>query len=371
MPKPRPPFLHSERTRHGALVWYVRKHHGARIRLRAVYDTPEFWQEYRAALEGAAVSAPAKKPKAHSLRWAVDRYRHSSAWAGLSQATRKQRENIFKRVLATAGNTPLAEIDGQAIRDGRERRAATPHSANNFVKAMRSLFAWCLEERLVTANPTVGVKMLTGDNDADGFHTWTQEELDRFEAYWKIGTRERLAFDLLLYTGLRRGDAVRVGRQHVQQGVITLRTEKHRRGKAGEVIAVPILPPLAASLAAAPTGDLTFLVNDRGQPWVKESFGNWFRDVCGEANCPGSAHGLRKAGATRAAERGATERQLMAIFGWTTGRMAQHYTHSADRKRLAHDAAHLLMPVQAQNKKRPHLGAGAGAKRKLPGKTGA
>ena len=72
----------------------------------------------------------------------------------------------------------------------------------------------------------------------NGFHTWTQEELDRFEAHWPTGTRERLAFDLLLYTGLRRGDAVRVGLQHVRDGVITIRTEKHRKGKAGELITV-------------------------------------------------------------------------------------------------------------------------------------
>jgi integrase len=201
---------------------------------------------------------------------------------------------------------------------------------------------------------------LAGPNDADGFHTWTQEELDRFEARWSIGTRQRLAFDVLLYTGLRRGDAVRVGRQHIRDGVITLRTEKHRMGKAGEQVSIPILPPLAASIAATPIGDLTYLVTEAGQPWVKESFGNWFRDACRAAGCPGSAHGLRKAGATRAAERGASERQLMAIFGWTTGKMAQHYTHSADRARLARDAAQLLLPAQAKNEKVPHLTQGEG-----------
>jgi len=180
-----------------------------------------------------------------------------------------------------------------------------------------------------------------------------------------------MAFDLLLYSGLRRGDAVRVGLQHVRDGVITLRTEKHRMGKAGEQITIPILPPLAASIAATQTGDLTYLVSETGQPWVKESFGNWFRDVCRKAKCPGSAHGLRKAGATRAAERGASERQLMAIFGWTTGKQATHYTRAADRARLAHDAAQLLMlPARATNEKRPHLGSGAGAKAKRSTKPG-
>jgi len=214
---------------------------------------------------------------------------------------------------------------------------------------MRGLFAWAVEERLVTSDPTKGVKLLAGPNDADGFHTWTEDELNRFETHWPVGTRERLAYDLLLLTGLRRGDAVRVGLQHVRDEVISIRTEKHRRGKAGELIVIPILPPLAASIAATTTGALTFLVNERGQPWQKESFGNWFRHVCRAAGCPGSAHGLRKAGATRAAEHGATERQLMALFGWSSAKMAQHYTRAADRSRLARDAARLLLEEHPGN----------------------
>jgi integrase len=213
----------------------------------------------------------AKQPKTNSLKWALDRYRHSSAWAALSPATRRARENIIGHIIKTAGDVPLREITSETIRAGRERRLATPHQANAFLKTMRGFFAWAVEEKHVAVDATVGVKMLAGPNDENGFHTWTQEELDRFEARWPIGTRERLAFDLLLYTGLRRGDAVRVGLQHIRDGVISIRTEKHRKGKAGELITIPILSPLAASIAATKTGDLTYLVNERGQPWIKEA----------------------------------------------------------------------------------------------------
>lgn len=369
MPRPRPPYLNREETRHGTHVWYVRRRHGQRVRLRAEYGSESFWAEYRAAIEGSP--APSKPVKAHTLAWALERYRNSSAWAGLSNATRRQRENIYRSVVKTAGDELVRDITTATVRAGRERRKDTPHAANNFLKAMRGFFAWATDEGLVTIDPTKGVKKLSGPNEADGFHTWTQEELDRFEAHWPIGTRERLAFDLLLYTGLRRGDAVRVGRQHVRDGVISIRTEKGHRGKPGEQVSVPILPPLAASLAASKTGDLSFLVTERGTPFVKESFGTWFSDACRNAGCPGSAHGLRKAGATRAAEHGATERQLMAIYGWRTGKMAQHYTRAADRKRLAHDAAQLLLPAQGANEKRPHLASGAGASGKQQGKSGA
>lgn len=369
MPRPRPAHLHREETRHGAAVWYVRKGHGPRIRIKGGYGSEEFWAEYRAALEGAP--KPSKGTKANTLAWAVDRYRNSSSWGSLSNATRRQRENIYRATMKTAGDVPLKAITTETIRTGRERRAATPHSANNFLKAMRAFFAWAVEEALIAADPTKGVKLLAGANDADGFHVWTQAELDRFEARWPVGTRERLAFDLLLYTGLRRGDAVRIGRQHERDGWLTIRTEKHRKGKPGEQISIPILAPLAASLAATKTGDLTYLVTEHGRPWVKESFGNWFREACRQAGVPGAAHGLRKAGAARAAERGATERQLMAIFGWSTGKMAQHYTRTADRTRLARDAAQFLLPDQSENKKVPHLTPSAGVSGNVRNKSGA
>lgn len=362
MPRKRLPYLHHEKNRHGVRVWYFRRGNGPRIRLCAPYDSAEFKAEYDAALRGETASPI--KVSANTLRWAIDLYRHSSAWASLSNATRRQRENIFRQIIATAGNDPLSASNEQAIREGQERRALTPHAANNFLKTMRGLFQWAAKQKIVVTDPTIGLALLRGPNDQIGFHTWTEAELERFEATWPIGTRERLAFDLLLYTGLRRGDAVRVGRQHVRDGLITIRAEK-----TGDELFLPILPPLAESIAATQTGDLAFLVTTHGEPWVKESFGNWFGEVCRAAGCPGSAHGLRKAGATRAAERGATENQLMALYGWDSPRMAAHYTRAASKKRLAAVTAGMLLSERETNSIPPHLKSGAANKAKRPSKS--
>jgi len=107
-----------------------------------------------------------------------------------------------------------------------------------------------------------------------------EEEIARYEARWSLGTRERLSLDLLLYTGLARGDVVRLGKQHVSNGVITFHMEKNR-GDDGYVYP-PVLPPLATSIAATKTGDLIYLVSTLGTPYTKESFGNWFREKCTE-----------------------------------------------------------------------------------------
>jgi integrase len=103
---------------------------------------------------------------------------------------------------------------------------------------------------------------------------WTEEHVEAYDRRLSIGTRQRVWLDVLLYTGLRRGDAFRFGRQHVRDGVGTLKT-----GKSGFTVTVtlPILPVLAQTLAAGPCDDLTFIAGERGQPFTKESFGTAFR----------------------------------------------------------------------------------------------
>jgi integrase len=288
-------------------------------------------------------------PKPHTLAWAIAQYRTNTAWTTLSHSTRRHRERIFEAVLRSAGAASLSQIGVEEIRDGRERRAHTPHAANDFLKAMRGFFAWAVEAGLSKENPTKAVRLLRGPNDDLGFHTWTEEEVAKFESRWPTGTRQRLALDLLLYTGLRRGDVCRVGQAHVTDGVIDIRTEKGTSNGRSQQVFIPILSCLQTSLEAVGAGDPTFILNEYGKPFTKESFGNFFTKACKAAKVPGRAHGLRKIGATRAAENGATERELMAIFGWTTSKMATHYTRTADRKRLALRATELLKRPEGQS----------------------
>jgi integrase len=336
MPRQRPPHLVKQTTRHGKPVWYVRVGHGPRVRLKSPYGSPEFGADYQAAIRGEKAASEPRKPGAGTLRWLWNQHLNSSAWASLGRATQRQRINIMTRVLEDAGAMPLADMTRAHILDGRERRKATPSQANNFLNTMRSLFRWAKDSELVAADPTEDVKIVSRPRTG-GFKVWSEDEIERFEAHWPIGTRERLALDLLLYTGLRRGDVVRLGRQHVRDGVFRIRTEK-----GGVEVVAPILPPLARSIEATKTGDLTYIIGERGRPMVKEAFGIWFRRACNAAGCPGSAHGLRKAGATRAAENGATVAQLRALFGWRDDQMPSLYTRSADTAKLAMKAASKL-----------------------------
>lgn len=335
MPRPRPLHLQREKTRHGKVVWYARVGQGPRTRLRAPYGTPAFQAEYEAAISGKPI-AEAPKAVGGSVKWLIGRYRKECPeWLAYSPATRRQRENIFRQVTASAGRQPIAALTREKVVQGRDRRAATPAQARHFLDTLRGLFRWALEAGHAKSDPTDGVKS-PKKRKGRGFPPWTEEEVDLYYARWPLGTKERVWIDVIQYTGLRRGDAVQLGRQHVRNGIATLRTEK-----SGEVVTVtlPILPTLQATLDAGPCADLAFICGTRGEPLTKESFGNAFREAVRDAGVhKKSAHGLRKIGAIRAAEAGATVNELEAIFGWEGGRMASLYTKEASRSRLSKSA---------------------------------
>ena len=339
MPKQRPRHLVRELSRHGKPVWYCRRN-GRRIRLRSAYGTPEFEAEFQTALAGQPAPPPKGSP-AGTLAWLIDRYRETAAWQQeLSAATRRQRENIFLHVIAKAGDVPASAVTAEKIAAARNERAVkTPAQARNFLDAMRGLFRWAHEARLVRTDPTAGVKNPKRKAGA-GFAPWTEDDVAAYERRWPIGTRQRVWLDVLLYTGLRRGDAVRLGRQHVRDGMATLQTEK---SQGTVTVNLPILAVLADTLAAGPCGDLTFICGASGRPMTKESFGNDFACACRAAGLKGkSAHGVRKIAATRCANAGATVAELEAIFGWRGGAMASLYTREADRLRLAKSGMHKL-----------------------------
>jgi len=348
MPRPRPPHLQHEKTRHGKYVWVVRVGKGPRTRIKAAYGTDEFKAEYDAAIAGKPLSGKASPAKA-SLQWLWNSYRETSAWTDLALSTRKQRENIMLHVLASSGTKPYAAIGPQNIQDGLDKRSKTPAAARNFLDTMQGLFRWAKKRKHVKTDPTAD-----GDIDApkrkksNGFPAWTREDVEAYRRRWPLGTRQYVWLDVLLYTGPRRGDAAIIGRQHEkdirnEDGSVT-RVVQWKTEKGGEIttVTIPILAPLRRTLDTGPTGDLTWICGARGLPFTKESFGNAFSEAARMAGVKKSAHGVRKIAATLAAENGATVHELMALFGWTTIAQAEVYTREASRARLSAGAAHKL-----------------------------
>jgi hypothetical protein len=135
----------------------------------------------------------------------------------------------------------------------------------------------------------------------------------------------------------RAGDAARVGPPDVVDGSIVLDT-----AKTGQGVSIRILPPLARSIQATPTGISSFVAREDGLPMVKEGFGNWFGEACRAAGVSGSAHGLRKALAVKLAESGAADREIAAILG---NNMAAFYARKASVAKLSDAALERLFPT--------------------------
>jgi integrase len=198
---------------------------------------------------------------------------------------------------------------------------------------LRSLCQFAVRRGWLRADPTASIKRRA--IKGDGFHTWTDDEIAQFEAHHPIGTKPRLALALLLYTAQRRSDVVRMGRQHIRDGVLTVKQEK-----TGVELAIPVHPELRTILDATPTKHLTFLVTATGKPYGGNAFSEQFRKWCDAAGLPQCCkpHGLRKAACRRLAEAGCSANEIMSISGHTTMKEIVRYTVAADQARLARNA---------------------------------
>ena len=345
-------YVHEDVDRHGNVRVYFWRKGQRKVRMREAPGSPEFAETYKRLLgrsEAGELATP-DAGRSDTLRWLCTQYFASAEFRRLDPQTQRTRQGILEHILAepvapgareTFSGFPVGRLSSKAVSVLRDRKAELPGSADNRVKAMRRLFAWAKEQELVTSNPALDVRYVSGTTT--GHHTWSIDEVEQFEAHHPIGTKARLALSLLLYTGVRRSDVVLLGRQHVRDGWLKF-TQQKGRNRRPITVEIPVLDVLKDVLDRSPTGDLTFLVTEYGRPFAVAGFGNKFRQWCDEAELSQcSAHGLRKAGATIAAENGATSHQLMSIFGWLTLQQAERYTRGAERKRLAGEAMNLLV----------------------------
>jgi len=342
------PYLSHETDRHGNQKWYVRRH-GKRIRVQGEPRSVEFLESYAEGLRALefrteATSSRPKRPiapAAGTLSWLLLEYYQSAEFKNLDDSTQHARKLILQKYQQKGGHLPYKPLKARNLRKERDLMSDRPAAANGFVKAMRQVFKWAIEMEHAEYNPAADVPYLESNNP-EGFHAWTLEEIEQFEGKFPIGTKQRLAIALLLYTGVRRSDVIKLGPQMVQQvatedyagPALHFREWKGRKRILKERF-IPVLPELQRILDATPSGHLTYLVTDHGKPYSHGGFGNWFGRQCRLAGLTGcSAHGLRKAGATIAANNGATEYQLMAVFGWSSPKQAAVYTRQANRKKL-------------------------------------
>ena len=163
-------------------------------------------------------------------------------------------------------------------------KAATPFAQRNFLNTLRAMFKWAAKEGRIPDDPTLGVtreKVKT-----TGYKTWSEDQIARFEATASDRHQGATRLRALLYTGQRRSDVVKIGRQHVHNGVLTIDQGKTEGGEEAH-LEIPVHPKLREIIDATPTvGVKTFLVTHFGKPYSAPGFGNWFRELAIKPNVP-------------------------------------------------------------------------------------
>jgi integrase len=329
-------YVNEYRDRHGVVRRYFRRPEQPAIALPGAPGSREFMEVYNAALAQLRVREIGKdRSVPGTINAAIAAYYTHNKFLALADSTRKMRRAVLERFRADHGGKRIATLAREHVVAilGKQK----PFAAHNYLKALRGLMEFAAAIGLRKDDPTAGIERVKAK--AGRIHTWTEAEIAQFEVKHPIGSRARLAMGLLLYTGQRRSDVIRMGPQHIRDGILFVRQQKTSMAKADEVLEIPIHPELARIIAASKGGNLSFLVTGYGAAFTSAGFGNLFRQWCDEANlhqC--SAHGLRKAACRRLAEAGCTAPQIAAISGHKTLAEVQRYIAAADQARLARQA---------------------------------
>jgi len=317
-----------------------------RVRFRkgrfAVYLTGTPWSEsfmrqYAAAVDGTktpTVAIGAERTRPGTINALIASY-YTLVFPTLAHGSQRLRRPIFERFRKDYGDLPVARLEAKHISALMAAKAKTPTAANMLHKLLHHLLEHAITINMITANPAKLVKRYK--IKGDGWHTWSEDEVAQYLQRHPVGSKAYLALMLLLYTGQRRSDIIRMGWQHIRE------TEDGpkiavRQKKTDTPLLLPLAHELAAALATVPRDNLTFLLTSHGAPFGV-GFGNWFAACCKKAGLPHcSAHGLRKLAATRMAHAGCSAFELMAVFGWSSPAQAMPYVRAAEQARLAAQA---------------------------------
>ena len=324
-------YIQQYRDRHGKVRRYFRRPGFKRVALPGAPGSPQFMAAYKAAL--SAERPPiGRKHKEGTIGDLVMGFYRSAYFENLKPRSQRVYRLVFDRFARQDGHRLVRDMPRRVAMSIIEEIGATrPGMANLTLKAMRRLFAYAIKKELREDNPFVGIESYR----LGTHHTWTDDEIAAYEAVWPVGTRERLAFDLLLYTGQRVGDVAAMRRSDLQNGAIRVRPEK-----TGDELVIPLHPNLIRSMKACPSKGLALFGQANGRPISGAGLSSVIERAARAAGLPAKCvpHGLRKARMRRLAERGATTKEIASVSGHKTLKEVERYTKAADQARLARAA---------------------------------
>lgn len=342
-----PKYVSFHKDQHGRPRYRFRMKGRKSYYFKSAPHTEGFREEYDACILGE--TAPRLEPgkgrnKAGTFIDLVHRYYASPEFRGLRDSTKTTYRNQLNKFCDAHGNKRVRMMKRRHVNAILGDMADRPGAANSLLARLKLLMKFAVNLEMIAVNPLIGMPPFK--TRSDGFHSWTEEDIQKFEATHPRGSRARLAFALLLCTGQRRSDVVRMGWQHVDGNTISVVQQK-----TGGRLILPLHPALLEELKLLPRDNLTFILSKIDKPYSAAGFGNWFRVQCDKANLKHcTSHGLRKAAARKLAEAGCSNQQIKAVTGHQTEEEVNRYTRAASQKQLAESAFATLEKEQNRNK---------------------
>lgn len=301
--------------------------------------TEEWWKAYHAAFAGTPEpksSAGASKTVAGTMNALIAEYYQCAEFTSLAASTQATYRNQLEAFRKEHGDGPVAEIKAKHIAAilGEIAKKSTAQ-AQKLKKRLTTLFRLAVQWEYLEINPMPNVGRVK--HKTKGYEPWTEDDIAKFRDHWPEGSPRRIAFEILLFTGLRRSDAVRIGRQHIQGSRIVTKIKK----SGDEVeISIPIHPEFQSVLDTIQHHHLNFITTERGAARSEKAFTNWIIEAARDAGLPAhrSPHGLRKSACIRLAEAGCSASQIMAVTGHRNLAEVETYVREANRKMMADDA---------------------------------
>ena len=359
-----PKFVSSFVDRHGKERYRFRRKGYPSRYFRSSIGTDAFREEYALFNSDKAASSALEESSASrtlpgTIGDLLRRYLQLPSRLGPSEATqtkirrilerfgegrleRRVRDLRFEHIDAVLAKTRLKSINA----DGRE--VGGVEAARKLRKELRRLFAFAKKIKLIDSNPVEDAERISvpaGERSL-GYHCWTEEEIEQYRGRWPIGTKQRLAMELILWTDQRKIDAIHLGRQHVKGEKFII-----RQTKTGKKLTLVIVPQLRIAIDAMPQSNaMCFIITQWGKPFTINGFGNWFREQCDAAELPQcTSHGLRKATLRRMAERRMTNQSMKSVSGHVKDEEIARYIEAADQEFLADEALASLAHWEMSN----------------------
>ena len=213
--KPSLPFIERWRDRHGKMRLYFRRRGSPRIALTGEFGSNEFNAAYARALHGGESEDSRPKivrPGNGTLAALIASYKQDAAFKGLRDTTKAGYLSRLDTIQREHGARSVSGLNQERIETMLAAYDDRPASKLDTLKKLRILIKHAMKKKKwISGDPSTGIKR----TKVGEVRSWTDDEIRQYEKRWQIGTKQRTAFALMLYTGQRRSDVHRMTWQDI------------------------------------------------------------------------------------------------------------------------------------------------------------